>query len=246
MRYAILNVLRYVEPHAICRIKRNVICRTSCDMPYLNAICRTSCDMAYVMRYGIMIWQPTFLLVSTEVEVPDEANDTSVILNLLDECSDGNSASHILNTMSDIQGPWSFIYYQAREGKLWFGRDYFGRRSLVWHLPTDEADVFAVSSVATRTCQENGNNWIAIFPRFVPENEAIDLINVAFEQKQPMPNPTDKKTKRSNAGQSPPNFDVPDRITGRSGLSELAIIHPSRKWNFIEVNVVLQDLQNAR
>lgn len=53
--------------------------------------------------------------------------------------------------MSQIQGPWSFVYYQPIEGKLWFGRDYFGRRSLVWHLPRDDNDVMAVSSVAQRS-----------------------------------------------------------------------------------------------
>ena len=42
------------------------------------------------------------------------------------------------------------IFVQANEQKLWFGRDYFGRRSLLWHLPTDSNDVLAVTSVTER------------------------------------------------------------------------------------------------
>ena len=44
------------------------------------------------------------------------------------------------------------LFVQANEQKLWFGRDYFGRRSLLWHLPTDSNDVLAVTSVTERNC----------------------------------------------------------------------------------------------
>ena len=76
----------------------------------------------------------------------------------------------------------------------------------------------------------------------MPSGEAIDLINVAFEQKsQPVipPNKTGKKRKmRQNATSPKPkeiNFSVPDRITGIAGLEELQHINPARRWNFIEV-----------
>ena len=36
------------------------------------------------------------------------------------------------------------------EQKLWFGRDYFGRRSLLWHLPSNPDDILAVTSVTER------------------------------------------------------------------------------------------------
>jgi hypothetical protein len=80
-------------------------------------------------------------------------------------------------------------------------------------------------------------NILCTLFRFVPKSEAIDLINVAFEQKVPKQNPTNKrKAKPSELKEErPPNFDVPDRLTGRSGVLELNAINPERQWNFIEV-----------
>lgn len=84
------------------------------------------------------------------------------------------------------------------------------------------------------------------FYRFVPAIEPIDLINVAFEQKKPISNPTNKrKSKPSNMNDKGPNFDVPDRITGRSGLKELANINPSRQWRLIEVRLVFKVYMNS-
>ena len=83
-----------------------------------------------------------------------------------------------------------------------------------------------------------------MFHRFVPEDEAIDLINVAFEQKPPLnsfQNKDRRKTKlrqgnaRQVAMETPKKFDVPDRLTGISGLEELQRQNPTRQWNFIEV-----------
>jgi len=77
----------------------------------------------------------------------------------------------------------------------------------------------------------------------VPTEEAIDLINVAFEQKTPSSHPQNKNAKkgktRKNVTPTKPgrNFGVPDRKTGISGLEELQCINPLRQWNFIEVGV---------
>lgn len=43
-----------------------------------------------------------------------------------------------LNDM--IEGPYAFIYYQVTRNKLWFGRDCFGRRSLLWNGLTDSCN----------------------------------------------------------------------------------------------------------
>ena len=89
---------------------------------------------------------------------------------------------------------------------------------------------------------ESGN--LVLFHRFVPEDEAIDLINVAFEQKPQLNNFQNKdrrKTKlrqgntRQVAKETSRKFDVPDRLTGISGLEELQRQNPTRQWNFIEV-----------
>lgn len=93
------------------------------------------------------------------IKVKKEENDTSVLMKILSSPkSDVTHSEHILSTMAKVQGPWSFVYWQATERKLWFGRDYFGRRSMLWHLPSNPDDVLAVTSVAERNCVANGTN----------------------------------------------------------------------------------------
>lgn len=72
----------------------------------------------------------------------------------------------------------------------------------------------------------------AIADEFIPENETIDLINVAFEK---VAKPSNNKNNKNTAPDVPTKFNVPDRKTGREALSELQKIFPNRAWNFIEV-----------
>jgi asparagine synthetase B (glutamine-hydrolysing) len=91
------------------------------------------------------------------LEIEEHANDTRLLLNKLKECSDHTD---IADFMSRIYGPWSFIYYQVKNQLLWFGRDFFGRRSLLWHLPHHALDSFSLSSVATKTGKQT--DWAEI------------------------------------------------------------------------------------
>lgn len=83
------------------------------------------------------------------------------------------------------------------------------------------------------------------FFRSVPWDEAIDLINVAFEQRARSSNAQTKSGKKrkdkqsANAGAiiETTNFSVPDRLTGIAGLEELQRINPARQWNLIEVSL---------
>lgn len=62
-----------------------------------------------------------------------------------------------------------------------------------------------------------------------PEDEPLDLLNVAFEQT------------------SANKFDVPDRKTGLKSLEELKnCSNIKRKWNFIEINVTREELSEMR
>lgn len=61
---------------------------------------------------------------------------------------------------------------------------------------------------------------------YICKTEAIDLINVAFE------NP---RTLSLSAGSD--TFDVPDRRTAVQGVQELEELYPNRRWNFVDVNV---------
>ena len=41
------------------------------------------------------------------------------------------SAADVPEFLSGIEGPFAFVYYRAETESLWFGRDFFGRHSLL-------------------------------------------------------------------------------------------------------------------
>lgn len=337
--------------------------------------------------------------------VAPEENDTAVVSQRLSCCS---SPSEILSVLSTIQGPWGFVYYQKAGDCLWFGRDFFGRRSLLWkfdaeanaltltsvaaHSPGpdrsawqevpaagvyrtdlkaaaeagcltfelypwacggndvvsscilecvpsgctavmnpsglvlaspicplntaipksyDEKDIHANSCVkdleqllASKEKNEEVNRLIdvlseavrrrvqslpfrerdisplsncdqacvailfsggidsmilaALADRHIPAHQPIDLLNVAFKLQEPKKQkesskkpgkhknkPTEPKTNGDDSSTSGP-FDVPDRITGRSGVKELQDMNPERQWNFVEINITQEELQKMR
>ncbi|KFU87810.1 Asparagine synthetase domain-containing protein 1, partial [Chaetura pelagica] len=361
------------------------------------------------------------------VHVGDLENDTEVMFHHLALCS---SEADILSLFSSLRGPWSFIYYQASQHSLWFGRDYFGRRSLLWQFGNEADSGFCLTSVSVYS--KSGNEWqevpasgifkidlkacattkslsLTLFPwkysctekavepifsnvldhvskdlpnhillvmnesklclrapviplnktiaeasdgcrstnvsnnihkvsveslqgflaeeckkklvhqfidvlseavkrrvlslfrdedqetraipsmsnrkahvavlfsggidsmviaaladKHVPLGEPIDLLNVAFmikehiKQKGTTKKHTDQEVQLdllcqesckdldAKAGAHLSCFDVPDRITGRVGLKELEAINPSRTWNFVEINVTLEELKKMR
>ncbi|XP_041980286.1 asparagine synthetase domain-containing protein CG17486 [Aricia agestis] len=67
-----------------------------------------------------------------------------------------------------------------------------------------------------------------IADKYVPKNQSIDLLNVAFESKK---------------GQL---YEVPDRLTGRQSFEELKKICPLRTWIFREINVPIPELKNCQ
>ncbi|XP_036899665.1 asparagine synthetase domain-containing protein 1 [Sturnira hondurensis] len=102
-------------------------------------------------RGNVFLWNGE---VFSGIKVEAEENDTQVMFNYLSSCK---NESDILSLFSEVQGPWSFIYYQASSHYLWFGRDFFGRRSLLWHF-SNLGKTFCLSSVGTQT-SEVANQW---------------------------------------------------------------------------------------
>ncbi|XP_049743617.1 asparagine synthetase domain-containing protein 1 [Elephas maximus indicus] len=374
-------------------------------------------------RGNVFLWNGE---VFNGIKVETKENDTQIMFDYLSSCK---NESDILSVFSEVQGPWSFIYYQASTHYLWFGRDFFGRRSLLWHfnnlgksfclssvgnqtsgvanqwqevpasgifridlksstavskcvvlklfpwkyisrenvtkecvnsLTKISADLPKIVSVeaneaklyleepivplnmklppasfeahytdisrvpatketlqvcltdshmkevvqqfidvlstavktrvlylprdesltpndALKTCDKRANVAIlfsggidsmviaTLADRHIPVDEPIDLLNVAFMSKEKTV-PTSfnqNKSKQKNHWEIPseelsknpaatvvdnPNkeFNVPDRITGRAGLKELQAINPSRIWNFVEINVSVEELQKLR
>lgn len=62
--------------------------------------------------------------------------------------------------------------------------------------------------------------------KFIGANHPIDLFNVAFSKNF--------------------NFNTPDRITGSSSYEELKALRPRRKWNFVEIDVTIDELDFER
>lgn len=67
---------------------------------------------------------------------------------------------------------------------------------------------------------------------FLDADEAIDLLNVAFQNPRVHGHATN-----TDDQQASPYEQCPDRITGRASFAELQIVCPSRKWRFVAVNV---------
>ena len=79
----------------------------------------------------------------------------------------------------------------------------------------------------------------ALADRCLPADEPIDLLNIAFEKQTK--NLTKKKNPLLNVASN--DFSVPDRLSGIESLKDL---NPKRKWNFVEINVTIDELRQRR
>ncbi|OMO93498.1 hypothetical protein CCACVL1_06474, partial [Corchorus capsularis] len=115
------------------------------------------------------------------LEIGSDNNDTQVLMQYLRNCcschsqehattcnSNGQKKGYVPDVLSQIKGPWAIIYWQESSKTLWFGRDAFGRRSLLVHWPSLEDPRFLLSSVSPTSSSlqssdfevENGTNGI--------------------------------------------------------------------------------------
>lgn len=90
------------------------------------------------------------------VDVPDTGNDTQVMFQHVAACEDEHD---ILSLFSKVKGPWAFIYYQKKTHNLWFGRDFFGRRSLLWRFGETPEEALCLTSVMEFHCEADVLQW---------------------------------------------------------------------------------------
>uniref|UniRef100_A0A8C5MR47 Asparagine synthetase domain-containing protein 1 n=1 Tax=Leptobrachium leishanense TaxID=445787 RepID=A0A8C5MR47_9ANUR len=90
------------------------------------------------------------------IEVSDTENDTQVMFHHLSLCKDEDD---LLAVFSRVQGPWAFIFYQAQHHRLWFGRDFFGRRSLLWKFSQDPQKALCLTSVTNSVSESDLDQW---------------------------------------------------------------------------------------
>uniref|UniRef100_A0A0D3DAN5 Glutamine amidotransferase type-2 domain-containing protein n=1 Tax=Brassica oleracea var. oleracea TaxID=109376 RepID=A0A0D3DAN5_BRAOL len=86
------------------------------------------------------------------IELSSFDNDTEVLLESLEKAND-----LVPDVLSMIKGPWAIIYWQESSRTLWFGKDAFGRRSLLVHWPTVEDPRFLLSSASPASSVANGS-----------------------------------------------------------------------------------------
>jgi len=101
---------------------------------------------------NILVWNGE---IFGGLPVMPEENDTAVMSQRLSTC---NKPLEILTVLSTVRGPWGFFYYQKAGDYLWFGRDFFGRRSLLWKFDA-AISALTLSSVATQISTTDHSNW---------------------------------------------------------------------------------------
>ena len=76
---------------------------------------------------------------------------------------------------------------------------------------------------------------IELLSRYLPLDEPIDLLNVAFENPRTLSS-NNRASKRKEPGAQSRTYLVPDRETGLEEVEELRRLCPGRKWNFVCMN----------
>ncbi|ESO11561.1 hypothetical protein HELRODRAFT_189999 [Helobdella robusta] len=68
------------------------------------------------------------------IQVSETENDGNILMKKLTDCK---SECETLNLFASIKGPYAFVYWQAKNKKLWIARDILGRRSLLINTTAD-------------------------------------------------------------------------------------------------------------
>ncbi|OWF47276.1 Asparagine synthetase domain-containing protein 1 [Mizuhopecten yessoensis] len=116
------------------------------------------------------------------LEVGEGENDTQVLLR---ELSGSTDPCHLLTTMAKVQGPWAFIYWEEKTKCLWFGRDMFGRRSLLWHIPQNRKEHFVLSSTQIGDQEFREVPSVGIYSIHFPEVPTVGCdLNIHLYQRE--------------------------------------------------------------
>ncbi|XP_017223437.1 uncharacterized protein LOC108199924 isoform X2 [Daucus carota subsp. sativus] len=107
------------------------------------------------------------------VQVSMDSNDAEVLMESLGKCcsceshnhakecsSSGEGLNSVPELLSEIKGPWALIYWQESSKTIWFGKDAFGRRSLLVHWPNSVDSRLLLSSVSSVSsiCKSSDSN----------------------------------------------------------------------------------------
>ena len=82
---------------------------------------------------NMLMWNGDIFRMSG-VEKNTTESDTTLLSRQLSLCE---TPDQVLECMASISGPWAMVYLQASTNTLWFGRDFFGRQSLLISMTPD-------------------------------------------------------------------------------------------------------------
>ncbi|KAI1174879.1 asparagine synthase-domain-containing protein [Nemania sp. FL0916] len=77
-------------------------------------------------------------------------NDGEAVFSLLQSSTSStvqDREAHVIRVLRNIEGPFAFVYYDATGGRVYYGRDRLGRRSLLIKH-SDKAESIVLSSIA--------------------------------------------------------------------------------------------------
>jgi asparagine synthetase B (glutamine-hydrolysing) len=77
------------------------------------------------------------------VPISSSTSDTAVVAASLELT---RTTEDFLREIEKIEGPYSFVYFERQNGRLWFGRDCLGRRSLLWAQGETETILCSVAT----------------------------------------------------------------------------------------------------
>jgi asparagine synthetase B (glutamine-hydrolysing) len=69
-----------------------------------------------------------------------ESSDTAIVIDMLTKDRD------VVNSLHSIEGPFAFVWVDVVSKRVWFGKDRFGRRSLLMRVSLDGKQVVLASS----------------------------------------------------------------------------------------------------
>lgn len=216
---------------------------------------------------NIFLWNGELYLFDDK-PLPNHINDTQFLFDILNTALTTNStntkdssnldsskidatnldssnldvANTILGVMEKCQGPWSFIFYHAQSQSLLFGRDFIGRRSLLYSI--DGPNQFSLCSVSTRT----ENNWIELAPSgiYYMALSCLAITNPRYLRKDKMGNFFDPQKNFVNWSKNPFPARTLQSLGSFSRLSDHSSSHEFLKILIESTKVRLNNLNGMK
>jgi len=129
-------------------------------------------------------------------DLPATGNDTAAVHQLLVTALEGlkgdaadsgptEGIEQIRNALSNVSGPYAFVFYDHVRGKLYFGRDFLGRRSLCWRIEEDGSLI-----ICSVTDGVQSLNWQEV------EADGVHVVDLPLDSSRPGSSPPDGHEER--------------------------------------------------